>query len=112
MISEHKGTENKLNWTYLGSSSSTSSNISYPENAYEFMFVMKSNQGNAAYVTTIQKSVIDDLTIDTISIGGYYNSSGDFGYALVTVDRLNRRMHFREMRYGSTTTGTLHLYYR
>lgn len=108
------GTEKKppLNWAYLGSSSSKSSKISYPENAHEFMLVMKSNQGGAAYVTTIQKSVIDDLTIDNIQVGGYYSASGDYGFALVTIDRPNRTMNFREMRYGSTTTGTLHLYYR
>ena len=99
-------------WTYLGSSSNSSTTVTYPSTAKEILAVGKitHNGGATEYSAVFKVSAISDR--DRLQVGGYYYSSSDYGIASVNHDAANRTLALRNIRYVSTTSGTFYFYYR
>ena len=99
-------------WTYLGSSTNSSTTVSYPTTAHEILVVGKitHNGGATEYSATFRVASISDR--DRLQIGGYYYGSSDYGIASVNHDSANHTLAFRNLRYVSTTSGTFYFYYR
>ena len=100
-----------LDWISLGTSSNSSTTVTYPATAKEILIKGKSTHSyNHAYINIIPVSAISNVEI--IGVGGYYYSTNDFGYANVNHDATNRTLAFRNIRYASVTTGTFRFWYR
>lgn len=99
-------------WTLIsGSSTSSSQTITYPAEATELLIKAKSsNSGAASYFCCVPVASVADVSI--IMVGGYYYSSSDYGLANVNHDAANRTIAFRNLRYASTTGGTVTVYWR
>lgn len=99
-------------FTYLGSSSNSSTTVTYPSTAHEILVVGKitHNGGATEYSAIFKVSTIADR--DRLQIGGYYYGSSDYGIASVNHDGANHTLAFRNLRYVSTTSGTFYFYYR
>lgn len=97
-------------WTLLGTSSSSAQKVTYPEGAREILIKARSSQTTVAYFAIVPVAAIADLTV--IMVGGYYAGTSDRGLANVNHDAANRTLAFRNIYYGSTSSGTYTFWYR
>lgn len=92
-------------WTLLGTSSSSSQKVTYPEGAREILVkAMSTASAEPAYFTILPVAAIQDVKMPMI--GGYYYGASDTGLANLNHDAANRTLAFRNLRYGSYTAGT------
>lgn len=98
-------------WTLLGTSSSSSQTVTYPETAKEIFIKARSNSdSNGTYFTTVFVYAIQDVT--NLVVGGYYYGSGDAGLANVNHDSTARTLSYRNIVFGGGSGGTFTFYYR
>lgn len=99
-------------WELAGTSTSSSQLVTYPADATELYIEFTSNYDSAS-VGGGGIYLVDKIqTLKVILVSGYYYASSDFGIVNVNHDATNRTISLRNLRYISTTSGTISVYSR
>lgn len=99
-------------WELAGTSTSTSELVTYPGDATEIYIEFKSNYSSASVGGGTIYPVSKIQGYEILLVTGYYYGSSDYGLVNINHDADNRTISFRNLRYVSTTSGTISVYSR